>query len=239
MIKNLLPRTLPAIALALLPALATAVPADAVQAPVASTAPVAFHTRAQAPLLLPEAVERLPVADEQREGYKRELYKHWNKGLNPTDGCNTRAEVILSEAVVAPTVEPGCKLTGGEWYSYYDGVVVASASGLDVDHIVPLAEVHDSGGYAWTPERREAYANDQNSPLTLVAVTAKSNRAKGDKDPADWLPPLNGPVHCRYASEWVSTKLRWNLAADEREHDALARIAQNCTTTEVPYESAP
>ncbi|MFI6850508.1 trypco2 family protein [Kitasatospora sp. NPDC050467] len=102
---------------------------------------------------MPEAVERLPLADEHRGGYKRELYKHWNKGLNPTDGCNTRAEVILSEAVIAPTVEPGCKLTGGEWYSYYDGVIVTSATGLDVDHIVPLAEVHDSGGYDWPPQR--------------------------------------------------------------------------------------
>ncbi|MEU8943015.1 MULTISPECIES: hypothetical protein [Streptomyces] len=43
---------------------------------------------------------------------------------------------------------------------------------------------HDSGGFAWDAARRGVYANDQASPLTLIAVTAKSNRSKADKDPA-------------------------------------------------------
>ncbi|MER7468905.1 hypothetical protein [Streptomyces sp. NPDC097981] len=49
----------------------------------------------------------------------------------------------------------------GSWRSPYDDVVVTDAARLDVDHFVPLAEVHDSGGYAWDAARREAYANDQ------------------------------------------------------------------------------
>ncbi|MER5776761.1 hypothetical protein ABT144_21160 [Streptomyces sp. NPDC002039] len=36
--------------------------------------------------------------------------------------------------------------------------------------------------------RREAYANDRNSPDTLIAVFAASNRIEADKDPAEWLP---------------------------------------------------
>ncbi|MFF1341913.1 hypothetical protein ACFVYT_29130 [Streptomyces sp. NPDC058290] len=56
---------------------------------------------------------QLTVADEAREGYVRTLYKHWNKGLNAGDSCDTRKEVILSEAVEAPQVAAGCKLTGG------------------------------------------------------------------------------------------------------------------------------
>ncbi|MGW7579785.1 GmrSD restriction endonuclease domain-containing protein [Kitasatospora sp. NPDC054768] len=237
MIKKLLQRSLPALALATLSVFSVAAPSKAAALPP-STGVV--HARAaNGPLLLPDAVTLLPIAEEHREGYLRSLYKHWNHGLNPSDGCDTRKEVILSEALVAPKVEPGCKIIGGEWYSYYDAVAVTSATGLDVDHIVPLAEVHDSGGYAWDAARREAYANDQGSPLTLVAVTARSNRAKGDKDPADWLPPLGGDVHCRYAAEWVSTKLRWNLAADQREVGALNRIAEGCPTTTVVFEPAP
>ncbi|MGW4896166.1 hypothetical protein ACWEQL_28505 [Kitasatospora sp. NPDC004240] len=46
-------------------------------------APAAVHTRDGAPLLLPEAVARLPLAVEQREGYRRELYRHWNRGPQP------------------------------------------------------------------------------------------------------------------------------------------------------------
>ncbi|MFF5809400.1 hypothetical protein [Streptomyces sp. NPDC012746] len=68
-----------------------------------------------------EAVDMIPVAPEHREGYKRDLYKHLNKGLISADGCDTRKEVILAEAVVAPQVAAGCKLTGGSWRSAYDG----------------------------------------------------------------------------------------------------------------------
>ncbi|MFJ4668954.1 GmrSD restriction endonuclease domain-containing protein [Kitasatospora purpeofusca] len=239
MIRKLLRRGLTVLALAALPLLGGTVPAGALGVPAAAPAGVASTTavRVAGPLPLFDAVALLPIADEHRDGYDRSLYKHWNRGLDLGDGCSTRAEVILSEAVVAPEVVPGCKVVGGEWYSYYDGVTVTSASGLDVDHIVPLAEVHDSGGYAWNAGRREAYANDQGSPLTLVAVTAKSNRSKADKDPAEWLPPL-AEVHCRYAAEWVSTKLRWSLAADPAEAGALAGIAQRCPTTTVEYELA-
>ncbi|MEU9088210.1 hypothetical protein [Streptomyces sp. NPDC048357] len=82
----------------------------------------------RAPLPLFEAIDRLPVAVEHREGYKRDLYKHWNRGLNSGDGCDTRKEVILAEAVEGPAVAAGCKLTGGSWRRAYDDVVVTDAA---------------------------------------------------------------------------------------------------------------
>ncbi|MEU9946535.1 HNH endonuclease family protein [Streptomyces lavendulae] len=192
----------------------------------------------RAPLPLFEAIDRLPVAVEHREGYKRDLYKHWNKGLNAGDGCDTRKEVILAEAVGAPQVTAGCKLTGGSWHSAYDNVVVTDAARLDVDHFVPLAEVYDSEQTPWSAARREAYANDQASPDTLIAVSAASNRSKSDKDPAEWL-PSDGPYHCTYAATCVGTKLRWDLAVDENERQALLGLAEDCQTTTVVYEPAP
>jgi D-tyrosyl-tRNA(Tyr) deacylase len=60
------------------------------------------------------------------------------------DGCNTRAEVLLDEAVTAPEVGAGCALTGGSWYSPYDDQYLDNARQLDVDHLVPLAEAWDS-----------------------------------------------------------------------------------------------
>ncbi|MEW2530670.1 HNH endonuclease family protein [Streptomyces sp. NPDC047071] len=230
MIKNLC-RGLPALALAALPLLATAPAAHANALPTASSAvPVAL------PLF--EAVDRLPVADEQREGYQRSLYKHWTRGLNLTDGCDTRKEVILAEAVVAPTVTAGCRLAGGSWHSAYDDLTVTDAARLDVDHFVPLAEVHDSGGFAWGAKRREAYANDQGSPDTLIAVSAASNRSKADKDPAEWM-PSDSSYHCTYTATWVATKLRWSLAADDTERQALLGLAEDCPATTVTYEPAP
>ncbi|MGW6202524.1 HNH endonuclease family protein [Streptomyces sp. NPDC055089] len=211
---------------------------SSVPAPFSTAVAPAAPGPAPALMTLSDAVGQIPVAAEQREGYKRELYKHWNKGLNATDGCDTRREVILSEAVQAPDVAAGCKLSGGSWTSAYDGVTVTDAGGLDVDHMVPLAEVHDSGGYDWDPARREAYANDQDSPLTLIAVTAKSNRSKADKDPAQWMPPA-ADYRCQYTAEWTATKLRWTLAADEAELQALQNLAAECPTTMVVYDPAP
>lgn len=100
---------------------------------------------------------------------------------------------------------------------------------------MPLAEVYDSEQTPWSPARREAYADDQDSPDTLIAVTAASNRSKSDKDPAEWL-PSDASYHCAYAATWVGTKLRWDLAVDEAERQALLGLAEDCPTTIVSYE---
>jgi hypothetical protein len=197
------------------------------------TAPAPAHAADTLPLA--DAVAILQPATESRDGYTRDAFKHWNAGLDPADGCNTRNEVLLDEAVEPPTVGPGCRLTGGRWWSYYDATWVTSASGLDIDHMVPLAEAWDSGASAWTPARREAYANDQGTETSLIAVTARSNRSKADQDPAQWLPPA-ADAHCRYIAEWVGTKLRWNLTADDAELAALSEAAVACPDRTVTYE---
>ncbi|MER7373978.1 HNH endonuclease family protein [Streptomyces lanatus] len=207
------------------------------------TAPAPAHAQdrsAAAAYTLPitAAVPLLPLAAEVRDGYERTSFKHWNAGRNPSDGCNTRAEVLLAEAVDAPAILPGCKLSGGRWWSYYDSKWLTSASALDVDHMVPLAEAWDSGASQWTAQRREAYANDLGTPTSLVAVSAASNRSKADQDPAEWLPSVV-EVTCRYTSEWIATKLRWGLSVDATESEALTQIAEACPATTVTYEPAP
>ncbi|MFD9034115.1 hypothetical protein ACFVZW_23675 [Streptomyces sp. NPDC059567] len=100
MIKNLV-RGLAPLALILSP---LAVPSPALSANVA---------------LFPDALADLTEAAEKPAGYKVSAFPHWNKGLDAADGCDTRAEVLLAEAVDAPKTGPGCTLTGGRWTSYY------------------------------------------------------------------------------------------------------------------------
>lgn len=152
---------------------------------------------------------RTPARDRgpDRTGCQRTSFKHWNAGANPSDRCNTRMEVLIAEAVEAPEVGPGCTLTGGVWWSSYDERSVTPAGALDIDHMVPLAEAWDSGAFAWTAARREAYANDLGQETSLVAVTARSNRQKSGQDPAEGLPP-SADALCRYGAEWTATKLR-------------------------------
>nr|WSX54199.1 hypothetical protein OG409_38000 [Streptomyces sp. NBC_00974] len=71
---------------------------------------------------LTEAITSLPIAEEIRDGYKRELYPHWKD--DDKNGCSARNDVLIAEAIEAPTVGAGCTLTGGVWHSYYDDVFV-------------------------------------------------------------------------------------------------------------------
>ena len=177
---------------------------------------------------LSQAIADLPVAAESRTGYSRDLFHHWIDADG--DGCDTRDEVLISEAEEAPTVGSGCSLSGGRWFSYYDGVSQYDASALDIDHLVPLAEAWDSGAGSWTSATRESYANDLGDYRTLVGVTAAANRSKGDQDVAEWLPPQQ---QCRYLREWVAVKHRWRLRVDSAEKGAMTSLASGCTDSTI------
>lgn len=140
--------------------------------------------------------------------------------------------MLLDEAIEAPTQSVNCTLAGGEWYSYYDDAVVTDSAGLDIDHMVPLAETWDSGAYDWTPARRQAYANDLDWSRSLVAVTGRTNRSKADQDPSTWLPPA-ADAQCHYLADWVSVKTRWQLSVDEAEQQALRQLAAGCEDQEL------
>jgi len=176
------------------------------------------------------AVANLQVATEIRTGYDRDLFPHWIDV--DSDGCNTRYEVLIAEAVVAPSVGSSCSLTGGRWYSYYDNRSWTAPADLDIDHVVALAEAWDSGARTWTTSRRRAYANDLGDGRALIAVTDTVNQAKGDKDPAEWMPSYTS-ARCRYIQEWVATKIRWRLTVNTAEKTALTNFANSCTNVTI------
>lgn len=182
---------------------------------------------------LTSAIANIPTAAENRTGYSRDLFPHWIDADG--DGCNTRNEVLISEADDPPSIGSGCSLSGGRWYSYYDGVSQTSASVLDVDHLVPLAEAWDSGARTWTTAVRQSYANDLGDYRTLVGVTASANRSKGDQDIREWEPAKE---QCRYLKEWVAVKIRWRLTADSAEKSAMSSQAGGCTNTTITVTRA-
>ncbi|MCX5451420.1 HNH endonuclease family protein [Streptomyces nigrescens] len=190
----------------------------------------------KAGLRLTDAIGRLKVAREVRAGYERDKFRLWTDADH--DGCDTRKEVLLAEAVKKPRQGKSCKLTGGSWRSYYDDKTVTNARKLDIDHVVPLAEAWDSDASKWTPERRERYANDLDGERSLVAVSLGPNRTKGDKDPAEWMPPAKDAT-CTYVTDWVTAKLRWRLSADRAEVKALRTTAAGCKDATVPLTPAP
>jgi hypothetical protein len=109
-----------------------------------------------------------------------------------------------------------CTILSGKWVSAYDNKNVTKASTLDIDHMVPLKEAWESGAASWTDAERESFANDLGFAGSLIAVSASTNRSKGDKDPANWL-PSNKALTCPYAISWIQVKYRWSLTADWKE----------------------
>jgi hypothetical protein len=196
---------------------------------VATGAPAAAHRpvhRAVVTVTLQDAVDSLPRHRETRAGYDRDLFVHW---IDADGDCfDTRAEVLVDEATAPTTANDDCTITAGAWHSWYDGVDVTDPSSIDIDHMVPLAEAWDSGAKRWTAGTRERFANDLGDPRSLVGVTASSNRSKGDRDPAEWLPDHH---RCRYARFYVATKIRWHLRVDRTEKHALRELAAGCPTT--------
>jgi hypothetical protein len=166
----------------------------------------------------PAVLADLTIAPEDTGAhYDRDDWPHWT---SIGDGCDTRDLVLRAEGQDVREGK-GCT-TSGTWVSAYDGVTVIDPGDLDIDHLVPLAEAARSGSREWTEAQREAYAND---PDGLIAVTATSNRQKGDQDPATWLPERD---RCGYVGRWIAVKREYRLTADRAEADALAAVLARC-----------
>jgi hypothetical protein len=155
--------------------------------------------------------------------YDRKSYRHW---IDEDRDCqNARHEVLIEESLSTVTFKTGkgCKVLSGSWNDLYSGKTITDASKLDIDHIVPLKEAHQSGAANWSRERKKTYANDLVDPDTLIAVDRSLNRQKGAKDPAEWLPP-NEVYQADYARAWVAVKLKWDLTADQTELATLREL---------------
>lgn len=165
----------------------------------------------------------LPVAPEHPAGYAREKFGDW-LDLN-RNGCDTRQEVLIAERLAGQV--RGCAVTHGRWLSSYDGITFRNPARLDIDHRVPLEEAWASGAWRWTTSTRHRYANDLGYALSLMAVSASTNRSKGDREPREWLPPLPS-VRCAYIKAWIGVKYRWRLAVDSAEKSYLTRQLTRC-----------
>jgi len=167
--------------------------------------------------------------------YQRRMYRHWTD--EDRDCQNTRQESLIGSATGALTyLDKGqCRVFAGDWSDPYTGLVFDNPLYLDIDHMVPLKEAHESGAWAWDADERRAFANELSPDGQLFAVQASANRKKGAKDPAEWM-PSNEAFHVEYARAWINVKLRWNLTADANELYALRQILGDDPDVQYPDE---
>jgi hypothetical protein len=156
-------------------------------------------------------------------GYSRALFPHW---ITIAGTCNTREEVLQRDGS-GVSVDSACRPTSGSWFSEYDGVTLTMASGVEIDHVVPLAEAWRSGASLWSTSRRQRFANDLTDP-ELIAVSSSSNRAKSDQDPSTWKP--RAVYQCTYAKLWIGSKHAWGLHLQSTEKSALQGMLSTCST---------
>jgi hypothetical protein len=155
------------------------------------------------------------------KGYKRELFPHWRStGSN----CDVRDSVLKRDGTKVKL--SGCNVVAGTWKSIYDGKTLSSPTQADIDHMVPLANAWRSGASAWTTQKRGDFANDLDDPQ-LVAVSASSNRSKGDQDPSTWK-PTDSSSWCTYAEDWIAVKTHWKLTVTTAEVTALDTMLRKC-----------
>lgn len=159
--------------------------------------------------------------------FTRANYKTW---IDVDKDCqNTRDEILIIESLESPILDKsGCKVISGKWHDKYTGAYYTDPSELDIDHLVPLAEVDRSGGNKWSKEKKIAYANDLSHKETLIAVSASQNRAKKDKDPSEWMPE-NKSYHCQYLKSWLTVKKTWKLEFDKKEKDFISKQLKKCS----------
>jgi hypothetical protein len=156
------------------------------------------------------------------KGYTREKFPHWR---STGENCDVRDSVLKRDGTKVKL--SGCNVVAGSWKSIYDGKVLDSPTKVDIDHMVPLANAWRSGAAAWTTDKRSDFANDLDDPQ-LVAVSAGSNRSKGDQDPSTWKPPAKASW-CEYAEDWIDVKAHWKLSVTSAEKSALADMLETCT----------
>lgn len=156
------------------------------------------------------------------KGYSREKFPHWR---STGDNCDVRDSVLKRDGTRVKL--SGCNVVAGSWKSIYDGKVLDSPTKVDIDHMVPLADAWRSGASAWTTDKRSDFANDLDDPQ-LVAVSAGSNRSKGDQDPSTWKPPAKSSW-CEYAEDWIAVKAQWKLSVTTAEKSALADMLEACS----------
>lgn len=217
--------------------------------PNLASSPTTDVTEAEVPNGSSETVEPIDIAEirellsgltvdddpEPRAPYERNDWPTWRD--IDGDGCDAREQALKNDSKGPVEIGENCEIKSGLWISPYDEIKSSNPADLEIDHIVPLAEAHRSGGWQWGPELRITFAND---PSELVVTSRSSNRSKGSQTPDQWRPE-NNKYWCTYATKWVSIKLKYRLTVTTAERDALGQMLEKCpaSTAIAPSNGSP
>jgi len=156
----------------------------------------------------PESSAHKAVNQEKSppDSYDRDSWRHWSD--LDGDGRDTREQMMAEQSMEKVIYRPGTDtIVRGLWRGAHTGKVAKKASAFHIDHVIPLAYASRAGGRTWTPEKKEAFAND---PINLLITTASANMSKSDRGPEKWMPSMK-KIHCTYLSQWIQVSRKYQL----------------------------
>lgn len=169
-------------------------------------------------LLIAGCAHQPPVVTKK---YNRKHWKHWSD--YDRDCQTTRQEILIERSLTAVSTDrKGCIVMKGRWADYYYPEVHTIARAVDIDHLVPLKNAHDTGGALWDKKLKEKFAND---PENLVITNLRYNRKKGSKGIDKWL-PVHQNYACKYIKDWIRIKEKYRLFLSQEERKTIA--SANC-----------
>ncbi|MFI9003400.1 HNH endonuclease family protein [Streptomyces sp. NPDC053541] len=170
---------------------------------------------------------------EHGETYERSAFgETWSDETDAPggrNGCDTRDDVLRRDlsAVRVGDRNP-CVVLSGVLRDPYTGQELPysfrRASRIQTDHVVALAAAWRAGAWAWSSERRLAYANDLD---VLLATNKETNYEKGAKTPDKWRPPRR-EYGCEYGRRWTGIKAKYGLTVTPPEKRALEELLATC-----------
>ena len=97
--------------------------------------------------------------------------------------------------------------------------------------VLMLFHAVDSSMCTRDTETKQTFAGDL---LNLTLAASDINSAKGSLDAFGWLPDKN---QCWFAQRIVDVKLKYEMAVDKDEADALEGVLSGCESTDLIKES--
>lgn len=166
--------------------------------------------------VFPIIVSSQIIQNETFFEYDRNTFGDWK---DENRNCiNTRHEVLIRDALQYQLDEQGCKVVSGLWIDFYTGEYLDDVSLIDIDHVVPLKEIWDSGGSAYSKTMLRTMFNDIDN---LVVTHRKINRSKGSWEPHEWHRFDELSNYCGFLSKWTNFKMKYYLTFDQTEFDFL------------------
>lgn len=164
------------------------------------------------------------------EFYNRKI--HFGGWIAPGGNCRNARALVLerdSQEEIQYKKPKLCTVDKGRWWDPYTGQFFQDANSLQIDHLVPLKNAFETGGWRWSTEERCHFANNLDNPQHLLAIEGIENMNKGHQGPENYLPP-NKNFTCDYLREWLTVKMIWNLAIPQTEAEgiALALASHQC-----------